>query len=72
MRAIVKVGRKGIIVLPKLLREAVGVEVGSLVTLEVKNGLILLKPYAPKRVSLSGRVSEIVSAFKRDEVELEP
>ncbi len=38
-----KVGRKGYIILPKALREAVGIEEGDEVIAEIKDG-ILLKP----------------------------
>jgi len=38
-----KVGRKGYIILPKALREAVGIEEGDEVIVEIKDG-ILLKP----------------------------
>lgn len=38
-----KVGRKGYIILPKALREAVGIDEGDEVIVEIKDG-ILLKP----------------------------
>jgi len=38
-----KVGRKGYIILPKAIREAVGIEEGDEVIVEIKDG-ILLKP----------------------------
>ncbi len=38
-----KVGRKGYIILPKALREAVGIEEGDEVIVEIRDG-ILLKP----------------------------
>ncbi len=42
-----KVGRKGYIILPKALREAVGIEEGDEVLVEVNDG-ILLKPIRGK------------------------
>ncbi|MDK6028169.1 AbrB/MazE/SpoVT family DNA-binding domain-containing protein [Ignisphaera sp. 4213-co] len=41
---VIKVHRKGIIVLPKSVREALGIEEGSLLMLEVKGDRIVLKP----------------------------
>lgn len=38
-----KVGKKGYIILPKAVREAVGIEEGDEVIVEIKDG-ILLKP----------------------------
>jgi len=38
-----KIGRKGYIILPKAIREAVGIDEGDEVAVEVKDG-ILLKP----------------------------
>ncbi len=42
-----KVGRKGYIILPKAVREAVGIREGDEVTVEIRNG-ILLKPVRRK------------------------
>ncbi len=39
----IKVGKKGYIILPKAIREAVGIEEGDEVEVEIKDG-ILLKP----------------------------
>ena len=39
----IKVGRKGYIILPKAVREAVGIEEGDELIVEIKDG-ILLKP----------------------------
>jgi len=43
-REVIKVHRKGIIVLPKSVREALGIEEGSLLVLEVEDNRILIKP----------------------------
>ncbi len=42
-----KVGRKGYIILPKAIREAVGIDEGDEVIVEIKDG-ILLKPVKRK------------------------
>jgi AbrB family looped-hinge helix DNA binding protein len=50
-REVVKVHRKGIVVLPKGVREALGIEEGTLLELKVEGGRILLEP-----LDLWGRV----------------
>lgn len=42
--SIVRVYKKGIIVLPKSIREEVGIEEGMLLEILVENGRIVLKP----------------------------
>ena len=68
---IVRVGRKGIIVIPVDVREALGIGEGSLLSLELSGGAIVLKPLKPLRVKLGARVQEIVRKSKREELELE-
>ena len=41
---VVRVHRKGIIVLPKSIREEVGIEEGMLLEVSVENGRVVLKP----------------------------
>jgi AbrB family looped-hinge helix DNA binding protein len=43
-REVIKVHRKGIIVLPKSIREALNIEEGTLLELKVENDRILLEP----------------------------
>lgn len=43
-RDVIKVHRKGVIVLPKSVREALGIEEGSLLMLEVEGDKIVIKP----------------------------
>ena len=72
MRSVItRVGRKGVVVIPKKLREAVGLEEGSYVIMELREGVILLRPFTVRRVKLGGRVSEIVAEHMRGELELE-
>jgi AbrB family looped-hinge helix DNA binding protein len=68
---IVRVGRKGVIVIPLDVREALGIGEGSLLTLEVSEGAIVLKPLKPLRIKLGARPQEIVRESKREELELE-
>jgi len=67
-----KIGRKGVVVIPKKLREALGLREGSLILMEVRGGELVLRPYAPKRVKLAGRVSQILKNLKMEELNLEP
>ena len=46
----IKVGRKGYIILPKAIREAIGIDEGDEVIIEVRDGIIL-KP-AKKKVDV--------------------
>jgi AbrB family looped-hinge helix DNA binding protein len=43
-REVIKVHKKGIIVLPKIVREALNIEEGTLLELRVEDGKILLEP----------------------------
>ncbi len=47
----VEVGKKGYIIIPKSIRELVGIKEGDVLTLTVENGRIVLEP--ERRVSLS-------------------
>jgi len=40
----VKVGKKGCIIIPKSIRELVGIKEGDVLTLTVENGRIVLEP----------------------------
>jgi AbrB family looped-hinge helix DNA binding protein len=40
----VEVGRKGYIIIPKSIRELVGIKEGDVLTLTVENGRIVLEP----------------------------
>ena len=71
MRARVKVYYKGIIVLPKEIRESVKIKEGDLLFVEVRGNEIVMRPIKPKRVSLRGKVQEIVKEVKEEEIALE-
>lgn len=66
-----RIGRKGVVVIPKRFREALNLKEGSYVSIELREGAILLKPFTVRRVKLGGRVSELVTECKREELELE-
>ena len=44
MSLTVKIGKKGIIVLPKAVRDRLGLEEGSLLSIEVRDRELVLKP----------------------------
>ena len=54
-----KVGRKGYIILPKAIREAVGIDEGDEVIIEVRDGIVL------KPVKRSVNVEELREALRR-------
>lgn len=67
LRAVVRVRRKGVIILPKALRERVGIEEGGEVVAEVVGGSIVLKPLKPRVVDVDvEKVREIVREGKRE------
>jgi AbrB family looped-hinge helix DNA binding protein len=68
---IVRVGKKGVVVIPVDVRESLGIGEGSLLSLEVGEGVIVLKPLKPLRVKLGARAQEVVRESKREELELE-
>jgi len=69
MRTVLKVGRKGVIVLPKAFREKVGIEEGSEVLAEVVGDAIVLRPLKPRVVNIDPRVVEAILAEERREWE---
>mgnify|MGYP000226885087 CR=1 FL=1 len=71
MKARVKVYSKGIIVLPKEIRELAKIREGDLLFVEVRGNEIVMRPIKPKRVSLRGKVQEIVKEVKEEEMALE-
>jgi len=71
MQVITRVGRKGVIVIPKKLRESLGIKEGSHVTMEIRDNAIVIKPFKLRRVKLGGKASQIVARLKREEIQLE-
>ena len=68
MAAILKVRKKGILILPKEIREKAGIEEDSEVLVEAKNNSIIIKPLKPKVVKVD---PEIIEELLREEYALE-
>lgn len=65
---LIKTRKKGVLILPKVLRESVGVEEGDVLVAEVKDGAIVLRPLKPKVVEIDRRmVEEILEEEKKVE-----
>ena len=58
MRAVLHVGKKGIIIIPKKMREAVGLKEDSEVIAEVVGDKIVLRPFRPIVVDVDPEVVE--------------
>jgi len=69
MRTVLKVGKKGVIVLPKAFRERVGIEEGGEVLAEVVGDAIVLRPLKPRVVNVDPRTVEVILAEERREWE---
>ena len=68
MRAVLKVRKKGVLILPKRIREAVGIREGDEVLVEADEGLLVIRPLRPKVVDVDpGLVEELL----REEYRLE-
>ncbi|RLE78614.1 MAG: hypothetical protein DRJ36_04370 [Thermoprotei archaeon] len=70
-KVVTKVGKKGIIVIPKKIREYLGFGEGDVLVIRVSENKLVLERYVPKRVKLGGKISEIVRDAKREELNLE-
>jgi AbrB family looped-hinge helix DNA binding protein len=68
VRTVLRVRRKGVVVLPKRLREAVGIEEGGEVIAEVVEGRLVIRPLKPKVVDVD---LELVEQLLREEHRLE-
>lgn len=65
---LIEARKKGVLILPKVLRESVGVEEGDVLVAEVKDGAIVLRPLKPKVVEIDRRmVEEILEEEKKVE-----
>ncbi len=64
---VLKVRRKGVLILPKVLREQVGIEEGDEMIAEVVGGTIVLRPLKPRIVDIDvKKVHDIVRREKKD------
>uniref|UniRef100_A0A7J3X7B6 AbrB family transcriptional regulator n=1 Tax=Thermofilum pendens TaxID=2269 RepID=A0A7J3X7B6_THEPE len=68
MRAVLRVRRKGVIILPKALRAAAGIEEESEVVAEAGPGVVVLKPLKLREVDID---PEVVERVLREEGEAE-
>lgn len=68
MAVVLKVRRKGILILPKEIREKAGIEEDSEVIVEIKDNSIIIKPLKPKVVRVD---PGIIEEFLREEYVLE-
>lgn len=67
METVLRVGRKGIVILPKRLREALGVGEGDLLAVEVREGVAVLRPLKLPQVRLSERVARAIQRHAKIE-----
>ena len=68
VRAILRIRKKGVLILPKKLREGLNVGEGDELLAEVSEGVLILKPFKPKIVDVDpSLVEEILS--EEDELE---
>jgi len=66
-----RIGRKGVIVIPKAVREAIGLEEKSPVIISVEGDRIVIKPIRVLRVKASARARRIVEEALSEEYLLE-
>ena len=71
LTVVTKVGRKGVIVIPKALRELIGIEEKSLVILRVEGDEILIKPLKVLRVEASKEARKVLEEALSEEYWLE-
>jgi len=72
-KAVLKVGKKGVVILPKKLREALNAKEGDELIAEASKGMLTLKPLKPKIVDVNPeQVEKILSegdSLYREKVE---
>ena len=68
MRVVLRVRRKGVVILPKALRAAAGIEEESEVVAEAGPGVVVLKPLKLREVDID---PEVVERVLREEGEAE-
>ncbi|MFZ8823905.1 MAG: AbrB/MazE/SpoVT family DNA-binding domain-containing protein [Desulfurococcales archaeon] len=68
-RFVLKVGKKGVVILPKRLRAEAGIEEESLILAEVRDNNIILRPLKPVTVSIDWAVVEKLLAEEREDEE---
>ncbi len=68
MKTTLKLGKKGILILPKQVREQLGIEEGSPLTAEIQGGKLILQPLKPKIVEVD---PNLIDELLREEYRLE-
>lgn len=68
MRVILKVRKKGIVILPKKIREEIGLKEGDPVLVETRGGEIVFRPLRPVIVDVP---EEFVDKLLEEEAEVE-
>ena len=68
VRAILRIGKKGVLILPKKLRESLNVGEGDELLAEVSEGVLILKPFKPKIVDVDPSLIEKILS-EEDELE---
>lgn len=67
-----KVGKKGYVILPKAIRDAVGIEEGDKVTVEVRDGIVLRPERKVNREELTAALRKHLNRIKDDPNIIEP
>ena len=68
VRAILRIRKKGVLILPKKLRESLNVGEGDELLAEVSEGVLILKPFKPKIVNVDPSLVEKILS-EEDELE---
>ena len=58
MKTVLKVRKRGVIILPKKLRELIGVNEGEYVVVEAEKDMLIMRPLKPKIVDIDLEVLE--------------
>ncbi len=67
LRFIVRVGKKGVVVIPKKLREVLGIREGDEVLITSLGDSIILKPLRPRVVDVDSSIVEEILVEERRE-----
>ena len=67
-----KVGKKGYVILPKAIRDAVGIKEGDKVTVEVRDGIVLRPERKVNREELIAALRKHLNRIKDDPNIIEP
>ena len=68
LRIVTKVRKKGVLILPKRVREAAGIREGDEVLIEAGEGLLVIRPLRPKIVDVD---PSLLEELLREEYRLE-